>query len=260
MPEHFFSDTEPFSQGVSNRIGDRNAPPLFNLAWHPAFFWDGRASSLEEQALQPIQHENEMALDLPTLVKRLKDNLQYRTLFRKAFGSEHISSDRVGHAIAQFEATLISANSRYDRQRRGEVEFTASELLGEELFWSEKAECFHCHGTSLWTDLSFHDIGLDLSPQDGRLAVTGLNKDRGLFKTPSLRNLRYTAPYMHDGRFATLEEVLDHYNKGVQKSPNLDPLMQDGRKLSLTPEELKGLMDFLLTLSEEPTFMSTELN
>jgi cytochrome c peroxidase len=209
-PSFAFTDHgKQFSEGIRpGTVGTRNAPPIFNLAWLRGFFWDGRAPSLEAQALQPVPNPNEMDLDWNTAVARLQRHPEYPALFGAAFGTSEITRDRVVQAIAQFERTIISADSKYDRWNRHEVELTPSERRGFELFFTERGDCFHCHGGPLLTDGLFHDNGLDAVPPDsGRGAITGLATDYGKFKTPSLRNIEYTAPYMHDGRFQTLTEV-----------------------------------------------------
>ena len=248
-PEKQFADDRAFSEGVNGQTGDRNAPAIINPAWQKEFFWDGRAASLAEQALKPIANKKEMALPLEEMVAKLQASPDYPQLFSRAFGSATVTAERTANAIAQFEATLISSDSKNDQVKRGEAEFTPEELLGQEIFFSERAECFHCHSGKLWMDQDYHDVGLDPEPAEGRFKVTGREADRGKFKTPSLRNVALTGPWMHDGRFKTLREVVEHYNSGVQNSPNLDKLLQNGKKLGLTDAEVDALVAFLKTLS-----------
>ena len=255
---HAFSDPRRFSVGIDGTEGERNAPPLFNLAWSPSFFWAGRAASLEDQAREPVPNPIEMNLPWEEAVARLAAHPEYPERFGRAFGTIEIDPDRVVRAIAQFERTLLSRDSRYDRHLRGEISLTEAESRGEVLFFGETVGCFRCHGTILFTDHEFHDNGLDLVPVDpGRQAVTGEESDRGKFRSPALRNVEYTAPYMHDGRFVTLEEVMDHYSSGVQPSPNLDPILAGAGPpgLPLTDADEADLVAFLKTLSD-PGFLA----
>ena len=234
--------------------------PLFNLAWNyqENFFWDGRASSLENQALQPVVDPVEMHNTWPNAVSSLQATSDYPELFSKAFGTSNIDSTLVSKAIAQFIRTLISSNSRFDQYLRGEIELTESERNGLQVFEDEnRGDCFHCHGdpnNPLWTDNDFHNNGLDKVFEDlGRGGVTGDPREFGEFKTPSLRNLAYTAPYMHDGRFETLEEVIDHYSEGLVYSETIDPLMKTVGEggVQLTEKDKQDLKAFLLSLSDE---------
>ena len=185
--------------------------------------------------------------------KPLNASITYKDLFRKAFNIEDIDSTHVVMAIAQFERTLISTNSRHDKYLRQEVQLTPSELNGFVIFNSEKGDCFHCHGTNKLMDNSFHNNGLDTEPFSdlGLAKVTGLTSDNGKFKTPTLRNIEFSAPYMHDGRFATLEQVVEHYNSGGNFSSTVDPLMKKlGVGLQLTNQQKQDLVAFLKTLSD----------
>ena len=233
--------------------------PLFNLAWNydDKFFWDGRELSLERQVFDPITNPIEMHNTLDNVVQRLQQDPNYPPLFEQAFGTSAIDSVMVSKAISQFERTIISANSKFDRYLLGEATLTPQELEGFNVFMDEnRGDCFHCHGSEnnpLWTDNKFHNNGLDANPSDLGLGVaSGDPNDNGKFRTPSLRNLAFTAPYMHDGRFATIEEVINHYSEGLQDSPTIDPLMkkveQGGVQLSTTDKE--NLKQFLLSLSD----------
>ena len=206
LPEFAFSDTARFSRGVAGFTG-RNSMSVANLAWAPSLFWDGRAASLEAQVLAPVADPVEMGETWDNVELKLRRHHDYPALFDAAFPDQLITRDLVARAIAQYERTLLSGQSRYDRFLRGEVGFNDEELLGETVFNSERGDCFHCHGTILLSDNRFHNNGLDADPSDtGRAGVTGDDADRGRFRTPTLRNIELTPPYMHDGRFATLEE------------------------------------------------------
>ncbi len=249
------------STGIDGQVGTRNAPALVNIAWLPTAFWDGRAASLEDQAREPVHNPIEMDLSWEEAVTRLEDHDEYPALFRAAFGPGPITEDNVVKAIAQFERTLISGNSKYDRVERGEESYTESERRGKEtLFLTERGDCFHCHGNVLFTTSLFHDIGLDLQPVDGgRGGVTGVSIDDGKFKTPTLRNIEFTGPYMHDGRYKTLEEAVRHYEEDIQRSPNLDPLMltrlERPDSMVLTDQDVADIVAFLKTLSD-PSFLT----
>jgi len=250
------------SAGAEGRTGTRNAMPLENLAWQSAFFWDGRAATLRDQVLQPVQNPAEMHESLTNVVRKL-DRAGYGPAFAAAFGGPEITADRVARALEQYLLTLVSHDSKFDRVARvGEI-LTAEEQRGFELFHTEYdprrglfgADCFHCHGGALFTDSAFHNNGLDLpeaTPDEGRSAVTGRAADFGKFKTPSLRNVAVTAPYMHDGRFNTLEEAVAHYCSGVKRGGTLDPNLAkhpDGG-LALGAADQKALVAFLRTLTD----------
>lgn len=260
-----FSDSpHRFSVGVDKQEGTRNAMPLFNLAWKREFFWDGRASSLRQQVLMPIQDGREMHEPLEELVGKLAAASGYADQFEKAFGSCEISPDRVARALEQFVLTLESSDSKFDHALKGRAVLSEEEKRGFELFMTEYdprrgltgADCFHCHGGPLFSDFRFTNNGLDADPVDtGRERVTGNALDKGKFAVPSLRNVALTGPYMHDGRFQTLEEVVDHYCTGTKRSATLDPNLAkhpDGG-LPLDAGDKKALVAFLKTLTEEPT-------
>ena len=261
-PEAAFSDNRQFSVGVTGALGRRNSMPIQNLAWNiNTFNWDGSASSLEEQAFEPVTNPREMNNTWPNVVQTLESSANYPRQFEDAFGTPGIDSIRVSKAISQFTRTLISGNTRFDRFLLGEIELTPAELNGFDVFMREdKGDCFHCHGNEnnpLWTDNDFHNNGLDEVITDRGLgAVTGDPREFGLFRTPSLRNLAYTAPYMHDGRFETLEEVIDHYSEGLVFSETIDPLMKavDQGGVQLSDEDKADLKAFLLSLSD-PEFI-----
>ncbi|WP_299521499.1 cytochrome c peroxidase [Winogradskyella sp.] len=258
-PQNAFTDNSPTSVGIDGIAGMRNSMPIFNLAWNDneRFNWDGSALSLERQAEEPVQNPIELHSNWDNVVDRLLAHPEYPELFELAFKTSTITKELTTKAIAQFERTLISANSKFDQYTLGEATLTAQELNGLNIFLREdKGDCFHCHGSPnspLWTNNDFHNNGLDATFTDlGLGAVTGDPSDNGKFRTPSLRNLAYTAPYMHDGRFATLDEVIDHYSEGLQNSPTIDPLMKQIAQggVQLTAQEKADLKAFLLTLSD----------
>ncbi|MHA7841944.1 MAG: cytochrome-c peroxidase [Winogradskyella sp.] len=263
-PQKAFADNLPTSIGVDGISGTRNAMPLFNLAWNygERFNWDGSALSIERQAEEPVENPIELHSDWNNVVDRLQNHPEYPELFQLAFNTSTITKELTTKAIAQFERTLISANSKFDRYTLGQTSLTPQELNGLDIFLREdKGDCFHCHGNPnnpLWTDNDFHNNGLDATFADlGLGAITGNPNDNGKFRSPSLRNLAYTAPYMHDGRFETLDEVINHYSEGLQNSPTIDPLMKQIAQggVQLSTQEKADLKAFLLTLSD-PSFLN----
>ena len=258
-PENAFTDSNRFSEGIDGRLGTRNSMPLFNMAWNydEKFFWDGRSFGLEEQVLEPVKNPIEMHNTWVNAMESLQNHSEYPTLFKQAFGTSKIDSTLVTKAIAQFERILISGNSKFDQYLRGETSLTPEEENGFTIFMEEaKGDCFHCHGSNnnpIWSDNKFHNNGLDTAFADfGLGAVTGDPSDNGKFKSPSIRNLAFTAPYMHDGRFATLEEVINHYSEGLQKSSTIDPLMKKVNEggVHLSPKDKNDLKAFLLSLTD----------
>ena len=266
--EMAFADNRAFSAGADGDPADRNTMSILNMAWKRHFFWDGRAPSLRQQAVEPIQKPNEMHESLDHVVGKLRGDRGYRDAFHAAFGPGEITADKMTIALESFVLTLTSFDSRFDRAARGADTLTEEEKRGFQLFITESdprrqqfgADCFHCHGSNLFSDFTFHNNGLALDPGDtGREQVTHVAADKGKFVTPSLRNVELTAPYMHDGRFNTLEEVIDHYDHGVHNSPTLDPNIakhQNGR-LNLSDADKRALVAFLKTLTDE-RFVSQE--
>jgi len=251
------------SHGVDSRLGTRNAPALQNLRWKSNFFWDGGPKNLETLPLAPLTNPVEMDETLGNVLRKLNADPSYPGRFTAVYGSSPIDSYQLLRALAQFTASLTSANSRYDHYVRQEAGGTlsAAELSGRALF---SAKCATCHRTDLFSDDSFRNNGLDSSfaADSGRARITRVDKDLGLFKVPSLRNATLTAPYMHDGRFQTLAQVLDHYASGVLDSPTLDPLLRqaDGKLgLSLTAQEKSDLLAFLATLTDEQFIKDAQL-
>ncbi len=263
-PQNAFSDERQFSIGIDGIAGIRNSMPLFNMAWNfnGKFFWDGRALGLEAQALEPVINPIEMHNTWDEAVASIQGTTVYPAMFNDAFGTTVVDSTLVSKSIAQFLRTLISGNSKFDRYLLNQESLTASELNGLNIFLDEtRGDCFHCHGNPnnpLWTDNAFHNNGLDEVITDKGLGlVTGDPRDFGLFKTPSLRNLAYTAPYMHDGRFTTIDEVINHYSEGLVYSETIDPLMKSVPQggVQLSDDDKADLKAFLLTLSE-PGFLN----
>lgn len=268
-PKNAFTDPKRFSDGINGSLGNRNSMPLFNLAWNyeEKFFWDGSVFSLEHQVFEPVSDPTEMASNWTQLEAELQQHPEYPDLFEKAFGTSTIDSNLVAKAIAQFERTLISSNSKFDKHLLGEAELTPEELNGFNVFMDEnRGDCFHCHGSDknpLWTDNIFHNNGLDENFSDlGLGAVTGDPADNGKFKTPSLRNLAFTAPYMHDGRFATIDEVIDHYSEGLKNSSTIDPLMKKVAQggVGLSEKDKADLKSFLLSLSDHEFINNSAFN
>ena len=261
-PNSAFTEPRRFSRGVDGEIGTRNAPALENLAWKSSFFWDGRAATLREQVLQPIQNPNEMHESLANAVAKVSADRDYHRLFANAFGSPEISPDKIARALEQFLLVQVSFDSKYDRVMNGQASFTAQEQRGFELFNTEYdpyhgqygADCFHCHGGPLFQSQNFANNGLDSAFTDlGRYKITHRAGDGGKFAVPSLRNVAVTAPYMHDGRFRTLDEVVEHYCTGMKRSATLDPNLAkhpDGG-LPLSTDDKRALVAFLKTLTDE---------
>lgn len=272
--EHAFTDTTKFSIGVEKLPGKRQAMAVFNMAWHNnEFFWDGRAHLLRDQSLKPIQDPLEMNETLENAVAKLNAEKQYRDQFMRAFGSEEITSEKMSLALEQFMNSIVSVESKYDRFLRGEAALTASEERGRALFFDEfnpgfpslsGADCAHCHTTRTFENDLYMNNGLDsdVDMQDiGREEVTGNASDRGKFKVTSLRNVEVTQPYMHDGRFKTLEEVVEHYNSGIKASSTVDPALEYTRVsggLQLDAQDKADLVAFLKTLTDEVLLTNPE--
>lgn len=241
----------PVSHGVDDLVGTRNSPPIFNLNWHTSFFWDGGVNHIESQPINPIQNPVEMDESIENIIAKLKSDAKYISMFKAAYGDETINSQRIFKTIAQFMGMMVSSNSKYDKYMRGEAggNMTAAELNGLAVF---RAKCETCHKEPLFSDFSLRNNGL--KPTDvndsGKAHITKLAEDMYKFKVPSLRNLKYTWPYMHDGRFNTLEQVIDYYNKEITQSPTLDPALHSGN-IQMTDKEKQDLLSFLNTLNDE---------
>lgn len=271
-----FSDTSRFSIGIKGLPGKRQAMGVFNMAWHTnEFFWDGRAHLLRDQSLKPIQDELEMDETLDNVIAKLKGHKMYRNQFIRAFGTDEINSTRISLALEQFMNSIVSNNSKYDDYLKDSTVFNESEKRGLKLFITEYnpffpdksgADCQHCHGGFNFENNEYMNNGLDEESNladFGREKVTGNPKDRGKFKVTSLRNVAITPPYMHDGRFKTLEEVIEHYNSGIKASATLDPALEQNRAsgLQLTSQQKMDLIAFLKTLTDKslqtnPEYMS----
>jgi len=238
-----------FSHGYNNTFTTRNAPGLFNLAWMPKFHWDGGVNHIEVQPLSPITAPNEMAENLDSVLRKLRKDTAYPRLFRAAFGSSEINSQRMLKALAQFTGSIVSSNSKYDKVQRGEASFTPGELNGYNFF---RANCAACHKEPLFTDHSFRNNGLAASPylnDSGRMKITDKKADSLKFKVPSLRNVMLTFPYMHDGRFFSLGAVIDHYRTGILTTqPTLDSLLV--KRIAISNKEKNELIYFLNTLTD----------
>lgn len=237
------------SHGIGDSIGTRNAPVLINLAWNKHFMWDGAVNHIEMQALAPITHPLEMGENLEHVLSKLNHSSKYRSLFYLAFQDSNITSCSLLKSIAQFQLTLISSNSKYDKVQRNEDTFTDQEKSGYRLF---KRHCNSCHSAPLFTTGEFRNNGLPIDSilhDLGRGKVTQLVQDNYTFKIPTLRNIEFSYPYMHDGRFKTLMDVLNHYSSGIAHTPNIDPLIKNGIRLS--SNEKVDLIAFLLTLSDK---------
>ncbi|MBK7963976.1 MAG: cytochrome-c peroxidase [Bacteroidetes bacterium] len=236
------------SHGVDNLLGTRNSPGLFNIAWFPNFMWDGGVNHLEVQPLAPIANPVEMDESMANVIVKLKRSSFYPTMYKAAFGTDTITTQATMRAMAQFMGSMISANSKYDKYVNGKTSITANELNGLQVF---RAKCESCHKEPLLTDMSFRNNGLDQSfaNDPGRAKITTLPQDSGLFRVPSLRNIALTFPYMHDGRFKTLMDVLNHYDSGIQMSSTLDPLLTSG-SIPLTLQEKNDVISFLNILTD----------
>ena len=245
-PDNGFGDGLRFSVGTTGDKPHRHTPHLYNLAWNVVYFWDGRATSLEEQFFGPMKAVTEMNLPMKTLIPRLEKVPFYREQFRGLFPDSGITPDNVAIAMAAFQRTLIVANTPFDRYAAGETGAIGPEAVrGLELF-KGKAKCASCHDGPNLTDNSFHNIGID-NGDVGRAEVMEGETLAGAFKTPGLRNVTLTAPYMHDGSLPSLEAVVRHYNQGVKRNGKFDPNLPP---LNLSEREISQLIAFLATLTE----------
>lgn len=238
------------SHGIEDRLGTRNSPALFNLNWHHNFFWDGGSNHIEVQPVGPIQNPLEMDETLENVITKLQQDAAYKTMFKNAWGDDNVNSQRMLKSLAQFMSMMVSDKSKYDKYVRQEAggEMTEAELAGLSVF---RAKCESCHKEPLFSDFSMRNNGLMPTAvnDSGRMRITQDPADKYKFKVPSLRNLKYTPPYMHDGRYSSLDEVLAHYTGNIHQSPTLDPLLKNG--IQLSPLEKTNLLAFLNTLNDE---------
>ncbi|MNJ86570.1 Cytochrome c551 peroxidase precursor [compost metagenome] len=242
----FAGHNTALSAGVNNLFGPRNSPSIANMAWSPSFMWDGGINHIEVMPIAPLTNPVEMNETLANIVSKLQQSDKYKEFFKKAYGSEEITDQKLLKALTQYMMMIVSDNSKYDQVKRGEATFTDAEQQGYVLF---QQKCSQCHTEPLFTDYSFRNNGLDGSFADeGRFLITQLESDKGKFKVPSLRNVALTYPYMHDGRYYTLNDVLNHYAAGIQHSTTLDPLLENG--IPLPGNEKTLLIAFLNTLSD----------
>ncbi len=243
IPELAFTDGKKLPIGIKGNIGTRNSPTLINVAYYPYFFAEGKVFDLETQALAPGLHTEEMGTEMKKMIYRLRKNRFYTKKFKEVFGEE-IDVKHFVFALASYERTLIAANSKFDRD-----ELNMDEKKGKELFFSTRTNCSQCHKGNLFTDFSFQNIGLyEVYTDPGLARTNSLAADSGKFKTPTLRNIEYTAPYMHDGSLATLDEVIEFYDAGGEDHLNKSEWV---KPLNLTEDEKKCLVAFLKALTDE---------
>lgn len=245
------------SHGIMGRMTNRAVPTLFNLIWQKDFMWDGGINHLEVQPISPITNENEMGIELKELIPRLQKNKTYRSMFKAAFGTEEVTSQRMLKALAQFMATMISFETKYDSVMRKTAEFTAEERAGYVTF---QQKCAACHREPFFTDYSMRNNGLPYLPamnDIGRMLITDDAGDYLKFKVPTLRNILVSAPYMHDGRFLDIFQVFAMYDHGQEKSNTIDPLVKNG--IALSPKDQRQLYMFLNTLTDKNFINNKEL-
>lgn len=251
-PDFGFADTSAFSLGIHNRLTKRNTPSVLNMKNRPYFFWDGRAESLEKQALMPISNPDEMGLPIQEAIERLNKNETYKKLFINIFGTKP-NAKNLAAAFAAFEKTLETGDSKFDLAFDNKGKLSAQEERGRQLFLSDETHCFDCHKREDFTTDEFKNIGLydnDQSTDKGRFEITKDSSDLGKFKIPGLRNIAHTAPYMHDGRFKTLEEVVEYYNNTsafVSNPINIDETVE--KPMGLSKQDKTDLVAFLKTLT-----------
>jgi cytochrome c peroxidase len=250
-PKFAFTDGKAVSDGIRGQKGGRSAPTVINRAYSLAQFWDGRAKTLEDQAIGPMANAIEMGNTHEAVVRTVKGIAGYRAMFKNVFGTEDFDINHVAMAIATFERTVLSGNSAYDRYKAGNKKaLTASQIRGMNVYFN-KAKCDQCHEGINFTTNAFHNLGVGMdkpNPDVGRFAITNNEADWGVFKTPTLRDISRTAPYMHDGSLKTLEEVIEFYDKGGIPNKNLDEKM---KPLNLTEQDEQDLVAFLKALDGE---------
>ncbi|AZQ61520.1 cytochrome-c peroxidase [Flammeovirga pectinis] len=242
------------TKGVSHKKLQRNSPALINVAWAKGWFWDGGAKNIESLIFGPLTHEDEMNADLKEILQRLNQTPIYSTTFKEVFDVDEIQSAHLARALAQYVRSLLSNQTKYDAHLKGKYQFSKNEQRGFEIF---NRNCQQCHTPPFFTDFNYHNNGLNKDDfftdknegmNKGRGRITRTTKDNGKYKTPTLRHLNTSSPYMHDGRFATLDEVFDHYSNTIQKSATLDSLLK--QNIVLTEEDRMMLKEFLHTLDQ----------
>lgn len=245
------------SHGVNGAHGIRNAMSLFNLAWQTSFGWDGKYNSLEAVYAAHLTSPIEMGETISNVIQKLQADSRYRQQFNRVYGSTAVTQQRISNALTQFVGAMLSANTKYDSVKQNLATFTTSEQTGYTIFLNK---CNSCHTEPLFTDFSYRNNGLEMTPLNdrGRMMVTGNNADSLKFRVPSLRNLFKSYPFMHDGRFIGFEQVFDHYQSGAQASATLDPLLSNG--ISLSVGERTALVDFLRTLTDNKFTSNTSFN
>jgi len=245
---HAFADHgAKFSAGVNNQLSSRNSPTLSNLAWYPNFMWDGGVNHIEVMPVAPITNPIEMNETMQNVVDKLSNESKYPVLFKNAFGNTTITDQKILFALAQFMGSMVSATSKYDEVKTGKSVFTETEAAGYEIF---KLKCNACHTEPLFTNFTYQSNGLDLNPNDlGRALITQQVEDEGKFKVPTLRNIDLTGPFMHDGRFSNLNQVLNFYSIDIKAHNNLSSNLPIGG-LQLSTQEKSQIVEFLKTLND----------
>lgn len=246
------------SHGVFGSHTLRNAPVLFNLAWSPSFHWDGEFTSLQDEAVHPLTGPVEMGETFQNIISKLEKNKEYKDLFKKVFRYPFIKPEFITKALAQFTGSMISADSKYDRYKKGTASFTTQEENGYQLY---KINCAGCHPEPLFTDYTYRNTGLpvdNILNDYGRMRITGRSADSLKFKVPTLRNTYISSNYMHDGRFNTLQQCLNHYRNNVQQSPTLDPQLLNG--IALTNTQASDIVVFLRTLTDSSLLKDTRFS
>lgn len=246
------------SHGVFGSHTLRNAPVLFNLTWSPSFHWDGEFTSLQDEAVHPLTGPVEMGETFQNIISKLEKNKEYKDLFKKVFRYPFIKPEFITKALAQFTGSMISADSKYDRYKKGTASFTTQEENGYQLY---KINCAGCHPEPLFTDYTYRNTGLpvdNILNDYGRMRITGRSADSLKFKVPTLRNTYISSNYMHDGRFNTLQQCLNHYRNNVQQSPTLDPQLLNG--IALTNTQASDIVVFLRTLTDSSLLKDTRFS
>lgn len=256
-PNQSLSCSSCHHQSQAFSSSESNCLPHINLGWAQSYLWNGKIEGTLEDIMK-FEVEDFFGTDL----NLLNNDDEYPTLFFNAFGVSKITSKEVAYALAQWFRVMNSTNSKYDRFLLGLEAFTPEEMDGYDIFFTERGDCFHCHGGPLMSDNLFHNNGLDMTPEEGRYEISQNTADIGKFKTPTLRNIEVTGPYMHDGRFSSLEEVVDFYASGLQWSPTIDPLMKkiEFGGIALSPSEKANLVSFLKTLTDHSFLNNPDLS